>query len=313
MSRPTHPVAPPRFGSPWRPATLSLGIALAFVGSALAQRGVGESRSWTIRGETRTAILIVPAEAREKPAPLILAFHGHGGSGRGMVRAGFHRHWPEAIVVCPDGLPTKTVRDPQGLKPGWESTGDADPNRDLEFVREILKTLRAERKVDDRRIYATGHSNGAGFTYLLWARLGSELAAIAPSSAPGGAALKGAEKLTPIPILHLAGKSDPIVPLASQLRTIERIQREYKLDAEGKPWASSGPITGTIHRGEAGPPLVTLIHPGGHQLPSEFAELAVRFFKEHARPERVAGPIGDKPKLEAKPRPPAGSSRPASS
>jgi polyhydroxybutyrate depolymerase len=244
--------------------------------------GAGVSRSWKIRGEERTALIIAPAEPKE-PAPVILAFHGHGGSGRGMVRAGFHRHWPEAIVVCPDGLPTKTPRDPEGLRPGWNAKADAEPNRDVEFTREILKTLKADFRIDERRIYATGHSNGAAFTYLLWATMGSELAAIAPSSAPAAGALKAGGTPKPIPILHLAGEADRIASYDLQRRTIERIRTEFKLDPEGKPWVKVGTITGTLYASKTSPGLVTLIHPGGHQLPEEFAELAVRFFKEHRR------------------------------
>ena len=32
----------------------------------------------------------------------------------------------------------------------------------------MLKSLKQDYKVDEKRIFSTGHSNGGGFTYLLW-------------------------------------------------------------------------------------------------------------------------------------------------
>jgi polyhydroxybutyrate depolymerase len=47
----------------------------------------------------------------------------------------------------------------------------------------VLATLKIAYKVDEKQIYATGHSNGGGFTYLLWAARWDEFAAIAPCAA----------------------------------------------------------------------------------------------------------------------------------
>ena len=52
----------------------------------------------------------------------------------------------------------------------------------------MLARLKTDYKVDDKRIYSTGHSNGGGFTYLLWAARGDVFAAFAPSA--GGRARK---------------------------------------------------------------------------------------------------------------------------
>ena len=83
------------------------------------------------------------------------------------------------------------------MRPQHGGCGDEQGDRDLKFVDAILKTLREKYKVDDRRIFATGHSNGGGFTYLLWAARGKELAAIAPVAAGAGLArLNGLTKLS---------------------------------------------------------------------------------------------------------------------
>ncbi|MEI9864297.1 MAG: hypothetical protein WDN00_07025 [Limisphaerales bacterium] len=38
----------------------------------------------------------------------------------------------------------------------------------MKFFDAVLARLKQDYKVDAKRIYCTGHSNGGGFTYLLW-------------------------------------------------------------------------------------------------------------------------------------------------
>ena len=37
------------------------------------------------------------------------------------------------------------------------------------FFDEVLASVKKDYKVDNKRIYVTGHSNGGSFTYILWA------------------------------------------------------------------------------------------------------------------------------------------------
>ncbi|MSU22973.1 MAG: hypothetical protein EXS32_04030 [Opitutus sp.] len=86
----------------------------------------------------------------------------------------------------------------------------------------MLPSLRQDFRVDDHRIYSTGHSNGGGFTYLLWAERGEQFAAFAPAAAIAAQSLP---KLKPKPVWHLAGKNDPLVKFAWQRYTIEALRR----------------------------------------------------------------------------------------
>ena len=88
----------------------------------------------------------------------------------------YHKHWPEAIAVYMQGLNTPGVlTDPEGKRPGWQKRVGDQNDRDLKFFDAVLATLKKDYRVDEKRVYATGHSNGGAFTYLLWAARGDVL------------------------------------------------------------------------------------------------------------------------------------------
>jgi len=262
------------------PLTTLIGLMLA----ASAHADVStQAMEWTIDGEMRRALVVAPSKPSDAGVPVILVFHGHGGTMRSMERKGFQTHWPDAVVVCPQGLPTATVRDPEGKRSGWQPRLGDNGDRDVKFVDAILRTVRAKFIVDDQRIYATGHSNGGGFTYLLWGARGSELAAIAPVAA-GIGLLRRVDALTPLPVLHLAGETDQVVPFANQKRTMDLVRKRNGCDPDGESWAKLGTLIGTRFPSKGGTPVIEVIHPGGHLYPNEAPALIVKFFKEHVKP-----------------------------
>jgi polyhydroxybutyrate depolymerase len=236
-------------------------------------------RQWEIADITRKALLHVPPTATKTETPVVFAFHGHGGTMQAAARSfAYHRLWPEAIVVYMQGLPTPGMTDPEGTRPGWQKTVGDQKDRDLKFFDEVLATLKREYKVDQKRLYVTGHSNGGGFTYLLWAARGDLLAAVAPSAAGAGRNLLD---LKPKPALHVAGEKDELVPFANQKRTMEAIRRLNGCDADGRPWGIAGTLIGTLYPSKTNAPFVSLIYPGTHKFPAEAPSLIVRFFKDH--------------------------------
>jgi len=260
--------------------TLILAMALSGMpGTPAAAQSTAVERQWNVEGVKREAILYVPANATRVKVPVVFAFHGHGGS---MIQASrsfeYQNYWPEAIIVYMQGLNTPgKLTDPNGTRAGWQS-GPGDQNdRDLKFFDAVFASLKTDYKVDESRVFATGHSNGGSFTYLLWAMRGPLFRAVAPSSA---IPVAGARDLTPKPVLHLAGAQDPLVRFAWQQRTIDLLKRLNSCDTTGTPWARVGTLTGTLYASKTGTPLVTLIHPGGHRFPEEAPALIVRFFKE---------------------------------
>lgn len=236
-------------------------------------------KEWTVEDVKRTAFVHVPATATTAETPVIFAFHGHGGTAKNVAaKWAYHTLWPEAIVVYPQGLPTATKNDPEGKRPGWQPGVGVEKDRDLKFFDAMLAGLNKDYKVDAKRIYCTGHSNGGGFTYNLWSARGDVFAAVAPSAS--GGRLKD---LKPLPALHVAGEKDVTVPFENQQKTMEALKKLNGCDEKGEPWAKAGTLVGTLYPSKVGTPVVTVIYPGTHQFPAEAPGLIVKFFKEHAK------------------------------
>lgn len=259
-------------------------------------------REWTINGEKRLALLHIPEHALKSkhtdpkpapgaqgqdatkpapvptPVPVIFAFHGHGGSAR-QAAASFHLHkeWPDALVVYMQGLPTPSALvDPEGKKNGWQNREGIHGNRDLKFFDAVLASLKIEYHIDEARIYATGHSNGGGFTYLLWRERADAFAAFAPCAA-GGARLG---KLTPKPAMHIAGRNDELVAFSMQTKNMDAVKKANACGEKGEKWAENC----TLYPSNSGTPFVAYIHDGTHKYPAEAPALIAKFFKEHAKP-----------------------------
>ncbi len=252
---------------------------LLFAAKSASAAGNLTRREWQVDGVAREAMVYAPATAKTDASPVVFAFHGHGGTMRqAATKFAYHKQWPEAIVVYMQGLKTPGVlTDPEGKKPGWQKTFEDQGDRDLKFFDAVLATLKIDYKVDENRIYATGHSNGGGFTYLLWAARGDVFAAVAPCAAAAKPEFRS--HIKPKPVLHMTGENDPLVKFAWQQRTIDEV-RKINSCGEGQPWGEHC----TMYPSKGGTPVVTYIHAGGHQLPDEVPPVIVKFFKQYAKP-----------------------------
>ena len=257
------------------PLRYLLPVVFAFLFSFRVEAGDAPvRRDWNVDGVTREALVYVPANAKSSGTPVIFAFHGHGGTMAYAERKfSYHTLWPEALVVYPQGLPTAgKLTDPEGKRTGWQFAAGDYGDRDLKFFDAMLVSLRQDYHVDNKRIFVTGHSNGGGFTYLLWAKRGEQISAVAPCAA---AALTLFGELKPKPVLHLAGERDPLVRFAWQQSTIDAV-RKINQCGEGQPWGEHC----TLYPSKIGAPLVTYIHSGFHEVPPDAPAVIVKFFKE---------------------------------
>jgi polyhydroxybutyrate depolymerase len=232
---------------------------------------------WRVETVQREALVFLPSTPAETKAPVIFAFHGHGGNMRFAARGmHFHDQWPEAIVVYMQGLPTPgLIVDRKGVRPGWQRDAGEQNDRDLKFFDQVLASLREKYAMDERRIYASGFSNGGLFTYLLWAERPNVFAGFAP----GGAVILPSVHLTRArACLHYGGKNDRLARFAKQEQTIDEVRKLNKC-GEGK---SCGEYC-TLYPSELQTPVMTYIHPAGHLYPPPVTALIVKFFQEHPR------------------------------
>jgi polyhydroxybutyrate depolymerase len=258
---------------------------IALISLAFCLAAAPERMEWNVDGVTREALVATGDMKLPSGAPLVFVFHGHGGNMRGAARKfRLQELWPEAVVIYPQGLPTPTRLDPEGKRPGWQNTAGVKEDRDLKFFDAMLATAHSKLHVDPARIYVSGHSNGGGFTYLLWASRAKALAAVAPIAA----GTPKPDSLAPLPAMHVAGRNDRIVPFAGQERTMAAVRRVDGCSEESSEWAKDC----LLYPSKTGTPFVSLIHPGGHEVPDEAPPLVVRFFKEHAKAAAPAAATG---------------------
>jgi polyhydroxybutyrate depolymerase len=160
-------------------------------------------------GRNRAYIVHVPpvmAGAR----PVLVAYHGGGGEAAGFQeyagldavadREGF-------IVVYPFGsgvLPRRLLTWNAGECCGYAMTQGID---DVAFTVALLDDLSRRTTIDRRRVYATGHSNGAMMSYRLAAERSDIVAAIAPVAGAHDVAAFAPTHV--VAVLHMHSIDDP--------------------------------------------------------------------------------------------------------
>ncbi len=244
--------------------------------SNLTSRYDGVTQKFTVAGVERTALVYHNASAAPKSgAPLVLVFHGHGGTSQFAARKfDIHNLWREAVVIYPQGLPSAGKYDPEGKKPGWQKSVGAYGDRDLQFFDAMLAWAKKTYAIDAKRIYVAGHSNGGSMTYLLWATRGDQLAAVAPCASVFGMQARQAK---PKPAIVFAGEQDAVVPFQAQERSINFVLKLNQCDTSS---AEFGKV-GKLYKSKYGADVATYVYPGGHALPPNTGELIVSFFKQY--------------------------------
>jgi polyhydroxybutyrate depolymerase len=244
----------------------------------LAQTPEPANRTWDIDGVQREALVYSPSKKTEGKVPLVFDFHGHGGTAKNAARVHhMHETWPEAVVVYMQGLNTPgRLTDPEGKRSGWQAGPGDQKDRDLKFFDAVLESMKKEHPIDENRIYVTGHSNGGGFTYLLWAKRCDVFAAFAPVAAAAGTYFTDAK---PKPVFHAASEKDPLVTFAMQQRTLDRVKKLNNCDDKPEDWAKGC----QLYKSQSGTPVVIFLHDEGHKYPEGVPALIVKFFKEQVK------------------------------
>jgi polyhydroxybutyrate depolymerase len=174
-------------------------------------------------GLERHYIVHVPrGDDGKKPLPVVIMFHGGGGTSQGAMRETGWTQKADAegfLAVFPDATP------PDPTKPGrfgsngqiWnDGSGRFHAGEkqipDIAFVNAMLDDLAKRFTVDRKRVYATGFSNGASMAFRVGAELSERIAAIAPVS--GALWIKDLKPARPVSLFYITGDADPLNPLA---------------------------------------------------------------------------------------------------
>ncbi len=209
---------------PWNPSSvvLSLCAAMAWTTTAIAAQtslqSSGESRSIRVAGQERSFLLHAPAPVPGRTMPLLLVFHGAGGTAASMVR-----HTGLAGLAVARGY---AVVHPEGVDRRWnDGRNNSATQDDIGFVRTLLDSLARQLPIDSTRIYATGISNGAAFAYRLACDLPGRFAAIAAvAGAPAAAMEDRCGLAAPVSLIAFQGTRDPLMPYEGGTATVRRGQ-----------------------------------------------------------------------------------------
>jgi polyhydroxybutyrate depolymerase len=189
----------------------------------------GETQQVPVGKTGRTLLLHLPMGSGNGPLPLVLLFHGSGGSGRGILktsnleatadRHGFILAAADAGIPAEDGFAWNIPGVPTIL--GHVPTRD-DPD-DVAFVLEAIDQLVAQGCADPGQVYATGLSGGGRMTSWLACVAADRFAAIAPVvglragnplvTDPRQPDPATCQPSRPMPVLAFAGDKDTTNPI----------------------------------------------------------------------------------------------------
>lgn len=193
-------------------------LLLILLMPALPARAAESTFSMRYEGRWRDVMIhqpdSTPRAAKSSRWPTVIALHGGGGRAEGMVsryhlnetadRAGMMVVYPEGTGGFADRFRTWNA----GMCCGYAMKHHVD---DVGYIAALIDRLVRDYHADPKRIYVTGHSNGAQMAYRLACEIPDKIAAIAPV---GGDPYRPCldPHRHPVSILHIHGTLDRCVP-----------------------------------------------------------------------------------------------------
>jgi polyhydroxybutyrate depolymerase len=248
------------------------------------------TRTLEAGGRNRSYLVHIPPKYDSKQAtPVVLAFHGGGINASIMVpfcglnetadKEGF-------IAVYPNGTGRfeNMLTFNGGNCCGYAILHNVD---DVGFTRALLEDLAKVLKIDAKRVFATGISNGGIMCYRLASELSDRIAAIAPVAGTMGTATCNPKR--PVSVIHFHSTDDAFVPFKGGKGTISITQTNfYSVEHSINAWVKADgcpdkPIVSdmitkiddgtTVQRKTYGPGkdgaevILIIINGGGHNWP----------------------------------------------
>lgn len=170
----------------------------------------------TVDGRARSYILNLPPNYYDaENFSLVIAMHGGGGDALQFESTSKLTEKANAsgfIVVYPNGVKSNGLLAAQTWNAGKCCDYARDQNiNDVNFISSVIDELLAGYKINPKKVYATGHSNGGMLSYRLACELSDKIAAIAPN----GCTMVMKTPCNPsreVPVLHMHSVLDERVP-----------------------------------------------------------------------------------------------------
>jgi polyhydroxybutyrate depolymerase len=169
-----------------------------------------------VQGRARTFSYYAPS-GLAPPSPVVLAFHGGGGTGarlRGFVGASLERLADRFgfLVAYPDGFEGHW----NGCRGAARFAANTRAVDDVAFTRALLDRLAARHRLDRSQVFALGFSNGGHLVYRLALEVPGEVRAVAAfaASLPEERGIDCRPTGRPIPVMLVNGTHDRINPYA---------------------------------------------------------------------------------------------------
>ena len=159
-------------------------------------------------------LLYLPKEYRNDTItrwPLLLFLHGSGESGFDIKKV--KAHGPAELADKGKQFPFIIVSPQSEVPSGW----------DVEILYRLLKDIKKNYRVDEKRVYLTGLSMGGFGTWQFAMKYPDEFAAIAPIC--GGGDTSNAWKLRNIAVWCFHGAKDDVVPPSSSENMVKAAKR----------------------------------------------------------------------------------------
>jgi len=193
------------------PAALLASLLLLIACPAFATEGRGKDTVFSLRhdGRARTyAVHLPPSYDPAKSWPVVLILHGGGGQGTQIAEmTGFSEKADREgfIAVYPNGSgrwQNRFLTWNAGNCCAWAYENRID---DAGFIRALIGQLKKDYTVDEKRVFATGISNGGMMSYRLACELSDQIAAIGPVA---GAQNVDCRPARPVSVIILHGTAD---------------------------------------------------------------------------------------------------------
>ena len=202
------------------------------------ETGFVEERVIEHQGLKRSFLIYVPENIKEN-APLVVAIHGYTSTAKILMGYSGINQIADVegfMVAYPQG--TKDSRDNNFFNVGYEFHSDSKVN-DVNFIREIVLNLTKDYKLNSKRVFATGMSNGGDMSYLLACTSSDLFTAVAPVA---GVMMKDTlENCNPekkIPIFEIHGTKDSISKFEGDMNNEDKWGAYYDLPSTIEFWVN---------------------------------------------------------------------------